>query len=53
MKLIPDSSFFICFFDDLKPLIEKENRLMYFGKVVNNFDVKITQIVFSEVRHVI
>lgn len=49
MILIPDSSFFICFFDDLKPLLTKEVRLLCVEKVLDNFDVKVTPIVFSEV----
>ena len=49
MILIPDSSFFICFFDDLRPLLTKEVRLWCIDKITNNFDVKVTPIVFSEV----
>jgi len=49
MILIPDSSFFICFFDDLKPLLIKEVRLLCVEKIFDNFDVKVTPIVFTEV----
>ncbi len=49
MILIPDSSFFICFFDDLKPLLTKEVRLLFVDQVFDNFDVKVSPIVFNEV----
>ncbi|MDE4908792.1 hypothetical protein L0665_09250 [Methanogenium marinum] len=47
-KLIPDSSFFICFFDDLEDLMDEPERFGVFSLVVREFCVEIPEHVQYE-----
>ncbi len=49
MKLIPDSSFFICFFGDLEGLLDDAVRIEYFIRFLNSFTVEVTPIVYEEI----
>lgn len=49
MNLIPDSSFFICFFDDLDELMDTSTLNTYFSVFSANFNIKITPLVNEEI----
>lgn len=49
-KLIPDSSFFICFFDDLKEFLDKSIRYEVVNNVVKKYSVEVTPSVCEEVN---
>lgn len=46
--LIPDSSFFICFFDDLEGIVDESERYGFISLVAREFIVKIPQHVHFE-----
>lgn len=48
IKLIPDSSFFICFFDDLEGLMEESERLGFISLVTREYLVEIPEYVHLE-----
>lgn len=50
MKLIPDSSFFICFTGDLDGLLPLECRLDYLHRFADNFDIIVVPMVGTEVE---
>jgi predicted nucleic acid-binding protein len=49
MDLIPDSSFFICFFDDLSEFIDNNKLDSYFSVFSFNFDIQVTGLVNREI----
>lgn len=49
MDLIPDSSFFICFFEDIKDFVNPEDLINFFSIINSNFDIQVTPIVRSEI----
>lgn len=48
-KLIPDSSFFICYLDDIKDHYPIEKRYDYLNRILTAFKVEVTTIVIDEV----
>jgi predicted nucleic acid-binding protein len=50
MKLLPDSSFFICFLGDLNGLLEDSIRLNYLNRFLDSFSVEIVPIVYDEIN---
>jgi predicted nucleic acid-binding protein len=49
MDIIPDSTFFICFFDDLNGIIDPNTLDSYFSVFTTNFDIKIPSLVNEEI----
>lgn len=49
MDLIPDSTFFICFFDDLNGIIDTNTLDNYFSVFTTNFNVIIPSLVNKEI----
>jgi hypothetical protein len=41
VKLIPDSSFFICFLDDLEGYLPFDERIKVLTKITDRFDIKV------------
>ncbi len=50
MKVIPDSSFFVCFLDDLEGFLTREYRVRILTMITENFTVIILSEVESESR---
>ncbi len=50
MKLLPDSSFFICFLGDLNEILEEPIRLSYLNKFLDSFSVEIVPKVYDEIN---
>lgn len=48
MKIIPDSSFFICFLGDLQGFIEESIRIDYLKRFSDYFTIEVTPIVYAE-----
>ncbi|MDD3052489.1 MAG: hypothetical protein PHR06_15295 [Candidatus Cloacimonetes bacterium] len=49
-KLIPDSSFFICFFDDLEGIVIESERFDFIAYIAKQYYVEIPEYVHYEAR---
>jgi predicted nucleic acid-binding protein len=50
MKLLPDSSFFICFLSDLNESVDESTRLHYLNIFLEAFSVEVVPIVYHEIN---
>lgn len=49
-RIIPDSSFFLCFFKDLKGILKDDVRLDYLSRISISHNINVTPIVEDEIK---